>query len=453
MKADISRATFDAGKHYLRVLMQQGRVQLDADFNEQTAILLDHLQTLAADLIGPYGGPAAADGFEVKLDAQGSRYSLSHGRYYVDGVLCENAEDLDSGKDGSLLPALPDGKRSLLYLDVWEREVLPIEDGALREVALGGLDTALRSKVVWRVRATSKDPEGKDIPADLNVDPAGWPAWVQQWQPEHRGELRAEAKGDPADTEPCQASPEARYRGTENQLYRVEVHRGGRVGDEIAPTFKWSRDNGSVVFAVVRSEGDSVTVESLGRDARSGLKPGDWVEFVDDALGVREDADPLSLFRVEAVDPRRMMVRLKSPTADVDVPEHDEASALARHALLRRWDHQEIAKSQGSSPLQNGALPISEGTGEGGGWLPLEDGIRIQFQPGATYRRGDYWLIPARTATGDVEWPGTAGKSDPVQPHGVDHHFAPLAFVTVDAGKLGGLKPLRRIFAPAQAVT
>ncbi len=33
MKADFSRNTFDPGKHYSRVLEQQGRVQVDADFN------------------------------------------------------------------------------------------------------------------------------------------------------------------------------------------------------------------------------------------------------------------------------------------------------------------------------------------------------------------------------------------------------------------------------------
>jgi hypothetical protein len=31
MKNDISRDTFDSKKHYDRVLMQQGRVQVDAD--------------------------------------------------------------------------------------------------------------------------------------------------------------------------------------------------------------------------------------------------------------------------------------------------------------------------------------------------------------------------------------------------------------------------------------
>ena len=40
MKADLTRDTFHPLKHYARVLTQQGRVQLDADMNEQAAILL-----------------------------------------------------------------------------------------------------------------------------------------------------------------------------------------------------------------------------------------------------------------------------------------------------------------------------------------------------------------------------------------------------------------------------
>ena len=63
MRGDFSRDTFNPGKHYAGVLMQQGRVQLDADWNEQIAILLRSLETLTKDLIGPYGGPEGNCGF------------------------------------------------------------------------------------------------------------------------------------------------------------------------------------------------------------------------------------------------------------------------------------------------------------------------------------------------------------------------------------------------------
>ena len=39
MSGDYSRQRFDPRKQFSAVLMQQGRVQLDADWNEQGAIL------------------------------------------------------------------------------------------------------------------------------------------------------------------------------------------------------------------------------------------------------------------------------------------------------------------------------------------------------------------------------------------------------------------------------
>ena len=52
MKGDFSRSSFDPHKHYTSVRMQQGRVQLDADWNEQADIVLHHLRSQLKDLIG-----------------------------------------------------------------------------------------------------------------------------------------------------------------------------------------------------------------------------------------------------------------------------------------------------------------------------------------------------------------------------------------------------------------
>jgi Family of unknown function (DUF6519) len=95
MKADLTRRTFDPLKHFTRVLMQQGRVQLDADWNEQSAELLHYLRALAADLIGPHGGPDDGSGktgfaisaFTTKPDPPD--FIIGAGHYYVDGILCE----------------------------------------------------------------------------------------------------------------------------------------------------------------------------------------------------------------------------------------------------------------------------------------------------------------------------------------------------------------------------
>src|SRR5213082_464025 len=92
MKADLTRNTFHPFRHFSRVLMQQGRVQLDADWNEQASIFLHYLRALAVDLIGPHGGPADRLGFKITPRVQTDRRSLEigFGRYYVDGILCEN---------------------------------------------------------------------------------------------------------------------------------------------------------------------------------------------------------------------------------------------------------------------------------------------------------------------------------------------------------------------------
>src|SRR5690349_1470414 len=90
MKGDFTRDTFDARKHYTRVLMQQGRVQLDADWNEQISSLLHYMRALAADLIGPYGGPEKDLGFRLSTNPDLSNdFFIGAGHYYVDGILCE----------------------------------------------------------------------------------------------------------------------------------------------------------------------------------------------------------------------------------------------------------------------------------------------------------------------------------------------------------------------------
>jgi hypothetical protein len=452
MKGDFSRNTFDPNKHFARVLMQQGRVQLDADWNEQAAILLHHLQTLAWDLIGPHGGPASALGFGITSNGVYD-FEISPRRYYVDGILCENEVVLDA--DGNPLPLLytrqpdypnapelKDGATYLVYLDVWERHITYIQDESIREVALGGPDTATRAKVVWQVKAEESDntacPDG-----------AVWDKLVNRWQARNRGLLKARAK-EPQDADSADPSVARPYRGTENQLYRVEVHRSGAAGEA---TFKWSRENGSVVFPIRMSAGMTATVGNLGRDSRWGLEIGAWVEMVDDedVLG----GHPGPLVQVNTIEQQEMRVTLKPPMGGTsrDYKEDDP-----RHPLLRRWDHARGNPTEGAPQIaDDGALVIQEDE-----WLSLENGVQVLFESASSdkgsgseeshfYRTGDYWLLPARTVTGDVEWPSHANDAkDPkaVPPHGVEHHYAPLAIVAVNRREINVVGDCRCRFEP-----
>jgi hypothetical protein len=120
------------------------------------------------------------------------------------------------------------------------------------------------------------------------------------------------------------------------------------------------------------------------------------------------------------------------------------------YPFLRRWDQQKGDPRIGGLTLgSDNAAKIIE---DNAAWQNLEDGVQIQFQKGGTYRTGDYWLIPARTETGDVEWPGPSKNPQALPPHGVEHHYAPLALVFSDTspGRTAtfGVTDLRHRFAP-----
>lgn len=450
MKGDFSRVTFDPRKNFTRVLMQQGRVQLDADWNEQAAILLHYLQSLAADLIGPYGGPEGNVGFEIGLDNTGNKPDLTigPGKYYVDGLLCENLEPARFREQAyHRLPAdrdLPDAP-FLVYLDAWERHVTYIQDDGIREVALGGPDTATRAQVVWQVRATRQLPQGDRGGDWPNADQ--WKQWVREMQPE--GGLRARANTDGKPEDLCTASPDAKYRGAENQLYRVEIQSQERNADNktTSVTFKWSRENGSVTFPIRDIDGTTVTLEHQGRDEATGLKRGDWVEVLDNVIELSGKPGPLR--KVEEIDAARGTVTLAGKTEGLPFYE-DEKELAEKQPFLRRWDHKESAFKEGDPVKPEGGVLFTFAADKKDAWISLEEGIEIQFQPDGLYREGDYWLIPARTATGGILWPETAGEPDLVPPHGVEHHYAPLVFVGA-AGAAANRVELRRAF-PVQAV-
>lgn len=451
MKGDFTRDTFNRHKHFSRVLMQQGRVQLDADWNEQTSILLHYLRALAEDLIGPHGGPA--DGFKIAELVDDDANPIKHdfavlGRhYYVRGILCENNVDITyKGQVDYPVPqdqGLPEGHH-LVYLDVWEQHISYLEDEdqhrdepSIREVALGGPDTATRARVVWQVKTTERD-------SDACPDETAWSGLLEEWQPANRGLLKARAKApEDAEDDPCVTPPQSRYRGAENQLYRVEIHRGGGAWDgqdanrAHAATFKWSRDNGAVVFPILQIEGKMVMLGNLGRDDRFSLQEGDWVEIVDDDYTLLGRAEPL--LEIERIDRAEARLTLKgTPAAEV-------GRDPAKHPLLRRWDHRPGDPALGGLELDDsGAVLLKEvGAEPDDDWLLLEKGVWIQFQkqdPANEYRTGDYWLIPARTATGDVEWPGTVENPRALPPHGVEHHYAPLAIIQVSADGVVAVK-------------
>ena len=479
MKGDFTRDTFDSRKHYNSVRMQQGRVQLDADWNEQLTIQSYLDRTTRVDVIGLCGVPMHHSGFRIDVTPDDKDLTIEPGRIYVDGILCELeatpilVESIDGSKmvvekltlDGAPLeegqwvelfsddPLLSDlfqimdinpdtgtvtvhesldtftdveqpqlrrrvtyetqydyshplgfdesEGRYLVYLDVWERHITALEDPEIREVALGGPDTATRTKTIWQVKLYETD-EG-----------VGCRRFSGDWVPEgleSTGKLAARAEPDDTSDEPCIVPPEAGYRRLENQLYRVEIHEGGQGGEA---TFKWSRENGSVVSKWESQDGNELGVSSTGPDEMLDFDAGDWVEITDDTRELR--GEPGILTQLENV---------KNQTLVIDSATTVDRNDFPRNPKIRRWESEN-------------ALTVPE---DGDIWLDLEDGVQVKFDPDGMYQTGDYWLIPARTNTGDVIWPVDEVSGLPLfeGKHGIDHHYCPLALVSIFESE-GGL--------------
>jgi hypothetical protein len=485
MKGDFSRDTFDSNKHYSRVLMQQGRVQADADWNEQQAITAYHEETATKDVIGACGAPVDDAGFGIATD--GKTLTISKGRVYVDGILCENnPADLDYLKQPdfpnapNLLDLLSKAKApfGIVYLDVWQRHLTALDDDYIREKALGGPDTATRLKTIWQLRvlpvqgpdekecarlererrslqakigklqsgidktakSKSKAAQRRNLKAAAELKKLSeeleklearieavcgavecmtpfpeWDALVAS----SNGTLNAHTTA-PTSDDVCLIPPSAGYQRLENQLYRVEVH------DDSAskqPTFKWSRDNGTVVTSITKISGQDVSVHDVGPDDVLGFANGQWVEVSDDSLEL--NGLPGELIQIQNVNAATKTITLQSAPA---LTFKEEV-----HPKLRRWD--------GTAALTTNK------------WLALEGGIEVQFSNG-TYKTGNYWLIPARTATGEVEWPPfeTPNKNPIAQPpRGIQHHYCRLALLAFDGKKLTVQKDCRHVFYPLAA--
>lgn len=475
MKGDFTRCKFDTRMHYRSVRMQQGRVLLDSDWNSQMEIESHLSKAGAIGAVGICGGSLQNAGFAIVSDKEdiekckdapvlsedGSLeekikslptgdFLITRGRYYVDGILCENDEhtlssELKDFKD-SFVPE--DGKDYLVYLDVWERHVTSVEDPDIREVALEGPDTTTRVETVWQVRAKDIEDfreqdrlqektsalindENQAAPDSLDCKAAA--RKLSLWCRENEGGLLSvrlctiSAEGDK-----CRMQPVNRYRGQDNHLYRVEIHKGGiaqaagrepigkeedvaeKIGTEQYATFKWSRDNGSTVLAVEGIIDKSRVRVGIGRDPISILNVGDWVEVLGDRTELK--GEPGKLVRITCIDESERIITLH---ADVDEFQGEE------HIKIRRWDG-------GNEISYDKEFIVGEFAFE------LENGIVVTFS-GDKFRTGDYWTFRARELTGSID------TFERMPPHGIEHHCCALAMLSRQNGKFSLKEDCRRI--------
>ncbi|AFY57594.1 hypothetical protein Riv7116_5198 [Rivularia sp. PCC 7116] len=509
MKGDFTRFTFKPEKHYTSVLMQQGRVQLDADWNEQANIHAYFNQSIAQDMIGNSGVAKTSGGFEIQIIDNSTDLLITPGHIYVDGILCElegnlfdvtervniqsnqkqielksiyidnrilekgewlevelidknnnnqlskkqlqiqevdkknqlltfrNTENIDGdikqlrrlttynnqpdypqeiqidSKDNS--KTFVEGKNYLAYLDVWQRNISAIEDKDIREIALQGSDTATRTKTVWQVKLL--ELENNHISKHNLHTSTKWEALKKRNVYLNVDDTNASGGEG----------------GWKNQLYRVEIHKGNQEQDNSAEvTFKWSRNNGAIVFPIKEIKSDYIEVSNFSRDISDSFKSEQWVEITND---VRElQGEPGTLVQLRNISQNKLFY---NPATIVNDSSDSSTFPQGHNLKIRSWDSNH-SNNQDAIPLKSSDRKVV-----------LENGIQLEFE-GDSFKTGDYWLIPTRAVKVNkhhIQWTfDSSDKPIPQPPEGIEHHYSALALLSYQNNQLNLVEDLRETF-------
>ena len=146
MSGDYSRKRFNPEKHYQGVLRQQGRVDLDADWNEYIDLQDRRWRAETIDVIGRCGVPKETpDGFKIASRRRPTdrRPGTDLRRWLIlRKTMARLRSSMPRSKSTMAPPrcrskispteqvpvTVPAGARSLVYLDVWRREVTHLQD-------------------------------------------------------------------------------------------------------------------------------------------------------------------------------------------------------------------------------------------------------------------------------------------------------------------------------------
>ena len=398
--------------------LAQARVVVDHEWNLNLFAAQRRAEDAAAGMLGPGAVvPAGSGAFGVTFttDASGEPdLMFGAGRIWVDGLEVIAAEPFRyTSQPGAF--GLPNVKSALVYLEVYEEVIPPVEDPSIDDPALRGIDASARSRVGYRVRVTPVPP-GDD--------------WTQTWAalgvPGTSAVLRIypsmERTADPcASGAPAALAPDGWLRVevmTSSGVGAAGVAGGQQAGAQLA----WSFDNGASAAAIgtvttgglvtpvptpaVRfSIGDLVEVSPPGRRALA--------EDHGDLYAVRDvtsagGRDTLTLRR----DDMTMLEALAMPGTDVG------------GVVIRRWD--------GVAAVQSGeTVATLRGVDVGVAFSVSEFGMLLA---------GDWWGCRIRSgATPPLE------DRENVAPDGIRRHIAPLAFLRLDEG---GVSDLRQVYYP-----
>jgi hypothetical protein len=419
MPSDRARVTYDPTQQYRSVVMQQGRVTLEADWNEAELISKEETREEALDFVGPSGTPD--DGYRITPGANFD-FQIQAGTMYVGGIrqyLPANATYFN--QPDWLLPPGPDPTppvNEYIYLYLLEQEISAVEDSDLKDVALGGPDTAQRGRILQQVQRTATS--ASTCPDAFAEAQKKWIASGLEFQPATmrlQGTSQLKVGFDPAGgtSNPCQPAAQSGFLGAFNQLIRVQI-----TGPN---TFVWGYDNASFLYQITQVLPDNQTVQLKTRPVDAFHQPaaGQVVEVTRATAKLANGAlvaysasldnvtpGTFNIFGALAAgyNPGDQTVQLGAALSG-DFLDIKKTPAL----FLRVWQEQ-LTFTVGT--------PISLGT----------TGVQVTLQPGdsGVFHFGDFWNFAVRPSTASVIYPERY-QNDFQLPEGPRQWVCPLAVV------------------------
>lgn len=409
MGSDRARVSYDPGQHYRSVVMQQGRVTLEADFNEELAIAGEELRKETLDVVGPCGTPD--NGYLVTpLAKPAFDFSISPGAMYVGGLRVTTPEPmpgpgplqysnqqewLDNADDPDWVDIAASGfapNNEFVYLFLREQEVSAVEDSDLKDVALGGPDTAQRTRLIQHIVRLA---DGSTCAAGLAAAQKTWTAEGLKFNTATMGlhSLATLQVGfSPTGPAPDVCNPQAQggYLGADNQLIRVQI--SGKDSQTGNPKFVWGFDDASFLYRLDLDPNNKTLLHLQSRPVDASHQPqaNQAVEALRSAAELSNGEYVASLSGVvltldKAYNPDTQMITLPAPMTQL--PEEFYHPPQTPRAFVRVWEQELIFTPGTAAPLGN-------------------TGLQVTLQaPGNVFHTGDYWLFAVRPSTPQQVYP------------------------------------------------
>ena len=442
MGSDRARISYNPGQLYRSVVMQQGRVTLEADWNEAQTIASEQVRREALDYVGPTGTWRGDNGYAISLIPKSFDFTINSGSMYVGGERAYLPETenysaqpetdwMDFAQDPDWVTPYGEnpGFNEYVYLYLREQEVSAVEDSDLKDIALGGPDTAQRTRLIQHI--VRHQTSGTDCPSAMADVQANW--WTPSGYQLDQTDMRVNSFGqlqvgfvNTVTSSPCSPTAQGGYLGADNQLIRVQIS----SADPANPSFVWGYDDASFLYEVtIASPGSSTTPTTLKLntapvDAEHIPQSGQAVELLLPAAQlsngqyVAAPTGQVFILGSAAFTPGSNTLTLPAGIDTALFGTGPGGNPNPAQLYLRVWQGQSAFTPGTAEPLSNTATGVNTG---------LSVTLTTE-QSGQSFRTGDYWMFAVRPPSPALIYPERY-ISAPQPPDGPREWICPLAVI------------------------